>query len=300
LKRVVFYCSWHHGDWHLAKSFIENFFLQFDKSGIECVAVTSRDPHIVNIDRLKSEHITNWPRLMSNPPSFWDEGESTFYINIWVGHHRLIGGDGGNHNFVNQIPMWKSIADHIERETGFHLECIVNPELTVPNITSKMLGKYDKAPPNSVFFANSTPWSGQTLINSMPGAILSLAEEFQNVNFICTQSIGIEKENIFYTNDMTNFENCGYNPLPEVAKISEGCKIIVTNCSGPGTFAMTRYNFNCGNKTMIVLLANIELSPHTGVSHRNKIIFSSTYDEWEVGRIVREEIINKGMNKTND
>ena len=296
LSKVVFYCSWHHGDWHLAKEYIRNFYKQLDALGIECVAVTSRDPHIVNIDGLRAENIEGYPHLRDNPFTYWEAATGTFWVNVWVGYYGLAGGNGGNHNFVNQIPMWKSIASHIEAETGVHLDTIEDPELTVPNIDVASLGDYTPAPENSVFFANSMAWSGQTLINTMPGAIHSLAKEFPMVNFIATQDIDVRGHNMFYTDDLTNRSNVGYNPLPESAKISEDCKIIVTNCSGPGTFAMTRNNFLDGDKTMLVLLTNEGLSPHTGVKCNAKILFSSTYDEWEVGRIIRQEIIDKGMN----
>lgn len=296
LNKVIFYCSWHHGDWHLAKEFVRNFVTQLQAGGVECLAVTSRDPHIVNIAGLPAVNIEGYPALRENPFTHWDAATGTFFVNIWVGYYGLAGGNGGNHNFVNQRDMWKSIASHIEAETGFHLDTIEDPELTVPDIDVSELGVYAPAPENSVFFANSMAWSGQTLVNTMPNAIHSLAKEFPTVNFICTQDIDVRGHNMFYTDDLTYRSNVGYNPLPEAAKISEGCRIVVTNCSGPGTFAMTRKNFDDPDKTMLVLLTNEGLSPHTGVRCNAKMLFSSTYDEWEVGRIVRQEILDKNMN----
>lgn len=296
INKVVFFCSWHHGDWHLAKEYVRNFFKQFDAAGVECVAVTSRDPHIVNISGLKSENMESWPHLQSNPPTYWDAKSGTYYINIWVGYYGLAGGSGGNHNFANQIEMWKVIAERLKADTGFELTCIEDPNQSVPNIDDDILGDYELPPKKSVYFANSIAWSGQTTINTMPGAIASLANEFPDITFICTENIGLNINNVLYTDDMTHRSTCGYNPLPETAKISEGCSIVVTNCSGPGTFAMTRNNFNNENQSMIVLLTNEGLSPHNGVFHKSQIIFSPTSDEWEVGRIVRQIIIDRGLN----
>jgi len=263
--RVVFFCSWHNGDVHLAKEYVRLFSDELLKQGVDTLFVTSRDPHIVNIKNLKAENTWVWPELSANPPTHWDIVNNTFYINIWVGHYGLTGGYSGNHTFSSQIPMWKMISEQLKKATGVEIEVPDIPLMYLPTIDDELLNNFDPVPPNSVMFCNSIPWSTQTYMGNMKQVIDTVSENYPSLNFVCTENVGLVKDNIFYTDDLTHRSEVDYNPLPEIAKMSESCKLIVTNCSGPGTFAMTRTNFLNPDKSVISFSGNERLLPWYGI-----------------------------------
>ena len=306
LKRIIFFSGYqpeHHGDIHLSKEYVRNIAIQLNGQGIECLYLSSIDPHIINISQVIPKKMDNYRYIMnkenfidlcSNPESFFHEESNSLYINTWVGYFGIVGGGHGFHNFSSQMNMWKSICKSIELNFGINLTMTDNNFDYVAKIDENLLNEYIVPDGNKIFIANSTPWSGQSKMSNLKDTIDYLSNKYQSYTFICTEDIGVERKNVFYTDDLTKRREKGYNSLPEISKISESCNILFTNCSGPGTFLFTKNNLGDKNKTILCFVEG-ENCPHwSGLENvLSKNIWSPEDREEEICKIIEKEIIKK-------
>jgi hypothetical protein len=288
IEKVIFFNSWHFGDLHSNKEYVRQFCEEFESRGIPVEYATMVSPRAVNLP-IMCVSITQYPHLMQNPPTYYDEISKTMYINTWIGYYLTMHG----HNFQQQI-MWKELSNKvlvsslgeisipIKDDTLFYASSI-DVELLSPVVIPE--GK-------KVLFCNDIPVSGQSHNGNWKNAIENLAKEFPDINFICTNYLDLEMPNVFYTNILTNRNQITCD-LPEIAHISESCDVIITNSSGPGTFSMTKNNFLNENKVLIGFL-DVETNAYWyGVENvKAKTLHYNFYDDENVFSVIKNVLIN--------
>jgi len=78
----------------------------------------------------------------------------------------------------------------------------------------------------------------------------SLSEDFREVDFILTDKININKNNIFFTSDIIKNDGCD---LMEISYLSTFCHIIIGRSSSPYTQTIVKENIRDVNKTIIFM-----------------------------------------------
>ena len=124
-----------------------------------------------------------------------------------------------------------------------------------------------------------------------------LAEEFTNVNFLCTNVINSNLPNVLFTNNLTNRSEIGCD-LPEIGYIAGYCDMIITNSSGPGTFAMTRKVFFDISKDVIAFVQGPGNTFWDGVPGTlADLSWHNVYDDVSVASIVKAKMLEKQYDK---
>jgi hypothetical protein len=188
----------------------------------------------------------------------------------------------------------KNICEAIELNFGFKITMTDDAFDYVSKIDEELLNDYEIPEGNKIFVANSTPLSGQSQMGNLKNTVDYLSDKYPNNIFICTEKLDLSKSNIYYTDDLTKRNEMNYNSLPEVTKISEACALMITNCSGPGTFLFTKNNLSDKSKTIICFVDSENCPTWSGLNNVfSKNVWSPTNNEDEMCKIIEKEIIEK-------
>ena len=249
ISRVVFFNIWQNGDVHSNKEFVRQFIQELDKNGIDSCYATNVSANSVNLPIRHAYVGEEFPWLNNNSGSYIDG--DTLYINTWVGHYITM----ETHNFASQIPMWTSLSELLRSATDGLVDVKIYDDLLKYVSVIDDTDTYNLNIPAGykVLICNNQAMSRQAHNGDWAAAINSLAFEFPSVKFICTRRFDHQYLNILFTDDLTGRLE-GQSDLPEIAFLSESCDMIVTNSSGPGTFAMTRNNFTNKNMTIVAFV----------------------------------------------
>lgn len=238
IEKVVFFNTWYYGDMHASKAFVKNFCKYFEEQSVETVYATDNNHHAVNLP-MHVTHLAHFDqRIRSCPPSFFSDG--TMYINIWVGHYMI----AQEHNFVNQIKMWRDISAKIIAQSSGNIVIPVVEDTwsTVAEIEEQLLNKIEIPEGPNVLICNNSPISLPTIETDLKLAVEKLALKFPNVNFICSKNVSLKMKNVFYCEDL--IDNKNGNDLPEIGYLASKMDVVLSNCSGPGTYALNKQSFS--------------------------------------------------------
>ena len=249
MRKLVFFSGWNYGDIHANKEYVRQAATKCILNDIDVCYATNKNSHVTNLPIRCESHLDHMPAMI-NAPSYFDPQSQILYINTWVGHHDMTNG----HNFVSQRSMWftlfrliyESFGVFIElKEPSFYISKIDYGLITIPELSSNE---------NKVLFCNNIATSSQSCVDTLETVVNQLAKKYKNVEFICTNRI-LAPSNVFFTDDINKVSGEGMD-LPEIGYISEHCEIIVTNSSGPGTFAMTAKNLMDPSKIILAFVVS--------------------------------------------
>jgi len=246
INRLVVFNTWHLGDMHVGKEFVRKFFDVAERNNVPYFYATDKNNHALNlpVNFLSLDQCD--PAVRNCPPSFYSH-DGTFYANIWVGHYMI----AQQHNIVNQIPMWQDIAVKLIANSGGQLIPSISndPWEFVPEINEELLSPMNVPEGKKVLICNNPSVSLPTFQTNLYEPISRLADEFPNVNFVCTLNMGLVKPNVCYTeNIITNQHG---NDLPEIGHLAKYCDVIASNSSGPGTFIINKTVLSDASKRII-------------------------------------------------
>jgi len=249
IKRVVFFNKWHYGDQHVSKEFVKFFVKQFEKQGIECFYATNKSKHSVNID-MNIDHLSKYQDINTsnvfNEHSFLAP-DGTYYLNTWVGHYIT----AWQHNFVNQMPMWKDLAFKVM------LSSYGNTLLNFPTRAWDMVSEIDENLISEVnipdgknaLLCNNPSVSLKTFETDLFSVVDKISDDFKEINFITTKRINLKKPNVIYVGDLIDREDT--DNLPEIGYLAGKCEFVVSNSSGPGTFSINKGSLGNRNAKII-------------------------------------------------
>jgi len=247
--------------------------------------VLNIDMPIISTDNYR--HLAGWEDAIVQ--------DETLYVNTWfgtkMGQHGINQYNYGSHHF-----LWKLKVDAINRVLGTDIVLSENIWDYVPNVDDNYIEdiNVNLKGIKRVLVSNGPALSGQSSFGDFYNIVNILSEKYKNVDFICTQRLGIEKENIFYTDDILSCSDNSDNIL-EIVKFSESCDLIVGKNSGPHGMSHTKKNAGDKYKTFI------------GVSEHDTRMFlnldgveAETYHVWQPDESevlsLMDNVINKKRN----
>lgn len=289
IKRVVFFNTWHSGDLHSNKEYVRQFVQEFNNKGIEVCYATAAVPRAINLP-IDCRSIWDFPEVGPKPgaATFFDYNNQIMYINTWVGYYMTM----PDHNFCSQKEMWKDIALKVLIASDGEINIPISDDILfyVSQIDRDLLSPVTIPDGKKVLFCNDIAISKQSHTGKMESTINSLAYDFPEIKFICTNKINSEFENVLFTDDLTNRWEIGCD-LPEIGFISEHCDVIITNSSGPGTFSMTKNNFLDKNKKIIAFVIGEGNTFWNGVEGiQADCTWHAIFDDLQIYNIVRDKI----------
>jgi len=287
INKVVFFNTWHFGDLHSNKEYVRQFLNEFNKHEIEVCYATAVAGRAVNLP-VATQSVYDYPHLTGNPASYFDTMSNTLYINTWIGYYIVM----NSHNFTAQKEMWKDIAEKVLAASDGQIIISIDddPMKYVSQIDNDLLSPVVIPEGKNIIFCNDIPISGQSHNGDWASAINRLANDYPEINFICTKIFENNYNNIYFTNNLTNREQIICD-LPEIGYISESCDFIVTNSSGPGTFTMTKNNFINPNKTIVAFVIGEGNTFWNGIDGvLADTSWYNVYDDESVYQILRDKI----------
>ena len=249
LNKAIFFNRWKLGDLHSNKEYVRQFAKEFIKHGIEVAYFTDSPRNAVNLPYQYGTISELAPSLIYNPHSFYDESADILYINTWVGFDL----SGETHNYTSQRYMWEKIAALVKDSTDGAIDIVLRDDTMsyVSDIDRDLIVVPDLAHDKPrVMFCNNIAESNQSFVGNLESVIDRLSINHPGIEFLCTNKVNVVRDNVKFTSDMIDSSETGCD-LPEISCLSETCNVIVTNCSGPGTFVMTRRNFLDHSKTIV-------------------------------------------------
>jgi hypothetical protein len=258
IHTICFFNHWHNGDVFSAKGFIQNLIRQ----------VPDRKFQHAQLNSLKTMQDLNCEQIHTDqlPPGITDrvrfhDVDGTLYVNTWIGCY---GNDvipvGQHHaNYPSLYTMW----GHIYTNIGYVLEReLIMPQNLAEMVANTNWSKYDISPAlqflgqhgNIVLLCNGAVRSTQSNLDDLASIVKTLATEFTDVNFVCTQKFSDTTNlpgNIHFTEDI--FAGVQGGDVNEIAYISTQSFLIVGKNSGPFMFTHVVENLTDPNKAFVSL-----------------------------------------------
>jgi len=168
------------------------------------------------------------------------------YIHTWIGLKDMKYHAINYCSLYSNYEMYKDIYRELNIELGTIDHYIPTIDYSFFNIENiKEFTNNDK---KKILICNGDVRSGQVPNFSFKPVIENLSEKFQNVHFFLTDKCGIEKDNVFYTDQ---FKKDDGSDLNEISYLSTKCDIIVGRASGPYCFTHVKENMLNTNKTFM-------------------------------------------------
>lgn len=254
MPKIVFFNHYHRGDLLTHKEFIRQIKDELD--------VTFEYMHF-NHPKLTRDldiPLVGDPSNLDPKTPFYQEEDSLF-INTWIGCHWDVFCEHGGINMNSLIGQWQRIFNTINQCFGTTLTINPEKETYLPRIDFNVfnisnIDNYIKNSSNKkILVCNGAPKSGQSFASNMKEFLEPLAEEYVNVDFICTEKFDTVFNNIKFTDDIIGdtevvdkrapwedrqTNNCD---VQEISYLSEHCDAIVGKNSGPFVFCETYNNY---------------------------------------------------------
>jgi hypothetical protein len=264
MAKIIFFNHYHRGDMFTHKEFIKHLRNQLPDVIYEYLHFNhpklTRDLEIPTVGN---------PNNLDHHTKFY-KNNSDIYINTWGGCDPTFMAKNKGLNLHSIYDQWQEIFSFISvnfkkdifmySEKEDYLPNIDFSYFDLKNVDSYLLVHLNK---KKVLICNGAPKSGQSFINNMDVFIQEAADNFPNIDFICTQKFEKLQSNIVFTDDIIGdaeatdkrapWEDKYLNicDLPEISYLSEHCDLIVGKNSGPSTFCETYNNYMNPNKHFI-------------------------------------------------
>ena len=250
MNKIIFFNHFHKGDTHTHKEFVRQ--IKNELKDFEFEYNTDNPQKLIDELDIK---ITGSPNKFDKSKPLYKNG-NTLCINTWVGCFWDVFCKHGGINMLTLYEQWGKLFNAINKTFGTSLVLRPNMEDYLPKINYKLLNTKDidsflefRKTRFKVLLCNNEPHSGQSFVSDMTDIINHLAKEFGKVDFYCTNTIKTNADNVFFTNEITNFaDRCD---LLELSYLSTKVNVIVGKNSGPFVFCETYDNYMDTNKTFI-------------------------------------------------
>jgi hypothetical protein len=255
MSKIVFYNHYHRGDLLTHKEFIRQLQNELPDFTFEYMHFNhpklTRDLNIPLVGAPEN--------LDAKTPFYQDEG--VLYVNTWIGCFWDIFCEHGGINMNSLWHQWDKILDTINGHFNTELVLREDKESYLPKIDFtkfdvSSIDAYLKTSTNKkILICNGPPKSGQSFSDNMQDFINLAAEEYPNIDFICTTKFDTTLDNVLFTDNIIvdneiedkrapwedrEVNNCD---LQEISYLSEHCDAIVGKNSGPFVFCETYNNY---------------------------------------------------------
>jgi len=243
MKRLIFYNNRHNGDIHLTREFVKDIMKKtsFD----EYYFLHKQDPKLLmDIPNLRYGHSNE--NCFEESPFHVVNNET--YINTHMNVYEIFV------DFVKDVSLdvfydyFQIIFNRLRismEKKRFYIPSI-NYEVYEINGIKEYIAANKK--PTKVLVCNGNIYSKQSMPVDFKLLIETLSTDYPDIHFILTEKNGIEKPNVFYTNDIIK---CTTGDLNEISYLSTHCATIIGRSSGPSTYCIVKDNVNDVDKTII-------------------------------------------------
>lgn len=236
--------------------------------------------------------IENLEEISGIPNSYYPANEtfiSQNIINTWIGQNNMMYLNSVNVNsgctFENYFTLCKMISDSYNIELSDVEEYLPQVDYDkLPNITNvvdtikelKLL--YNKI----VLISNGNVKSNQSENFDFTPIINQLSNDYSDILFLTTQSIGAANKNVLSIDTITKI----VPDLLLISYISTECDIIVGRASGPFCFSQTKENLLNPNKTFISFNHRYSEGKYYQ-NQKSKFVWSNDYSYDNVLEIIK-------------
>jgi hypothetical protein len=263
MSKIVFFNHYHRGDLLTHKEFIRQLQNELPDFTFEYMHFNhpklTRDLNIPLVGAPEN--------LDAKTPFYQDEG--VLYINTWIGCFWDIFCEHGGINMNSLWHQWDKILNTINGHFDTEIALRTDKETYLPKINFtkfdvSSIDAYLKENTNKkILICNGPPKSGQSFSDNMQDFINLAAEEYPNIDFICTTKFDTTLDNVVFTDNIIvdnevedkrapwedrEINNCD---LQEISYLSEHCDAIVGKNSGPFVFCETYNNYMDPNKKFL-------------------------------------------------
>jgi hypothetical protein len=255
MSKIIFFNHYHRGDLLTHKEFIRQLQNELPDFTFEYMHFNhpklTRDLNIPLVGAPEN--------LDAKTPFYQDEG--VLYINTWIGCFWDIFCEHGGINMNSLWHQWDKILNTINGHFDTEIALRTDKETYLPKIdftkfNVSSIDTYLKQATNKkILICNGPPKSGQSFSDNMQDFINLAAEEYSNIDFICTTKFDTKLDNVLFTDNIIvdneiedkrapwedrEINNCD---LQEISYLSEHCDAIVGKNSGPFVFCETYNNY---------------------------------------------------------
>lgn len=289
MKKIVFYNQFHNGDCFVGKSYVADLAA---KLGVEVAYAHNNHPDIIKDLGFEQLGLNNIPPMDRMSRIGESKDKETVYVNTWVGCWQGTMFPFGEHiNFIRLHNIWREYFKY------FNVDFVEDPNYYLPRID---YSQYDvsgadtwlaqHAGQRHVLICNGTANSGQSRVGDLRHAVNRLADEHPDINFILTQKLDIQRDNIYYTDDIfANVES----DLNQIAYLASQCELIVGKNSGPFTYCQNAANLANPNLTFFNLSILPTDCPSGGGLYFARCVHTAEVNEVRIAVMISTLLENK-------
>jgi hypothetical protein len=242
--RLFLYIFGHNGDIHFIREYIKDIISKtnFDEYYL---LHNNNENDLLDVPNLKIEKLNEYCYSNYNQTDFkyTNINDEDIYINITAL-------DFKQEHFYK---LFRLVYDKllIKFESyDFYIPTIDYQKYEISGVNDYINKNKDKF---KILFSNGNILSWQTSFIDYEVIVDKLSDEFKNIHFILTKKLNIEKENVFYTDDIINIRK---KDLNEISYLSTYCDIIVGSSSGPFIYTLVKENLKNYNKKFIYICSD--------------------------------------------
>lgn len=247
-NKIVFFNHYHRGDLHTSKEFIKQ--IQTEAVGFEFEYLHNNPDILTNEFNIVK---TGTPEVLEYKTPFYQD-ENVLYVNSWVGCNWDIFCKHGGINMQTLYESWGKIFETINEYFNLNLKLKESKEEYLPRVDYSFaktdnIEKYLQTNKRRILICNNVPASNQSFNSDMQEEIILFARKNTDTDFICTNKISHDLNNIKFVDDIIGF-NLDCNLL-EISYLSKYCDVIIGKNSGPYVFCETYDNYMNAGKTFV-------------------------------------------------
>ena len=288
IENLVFYNHWQNGDIHVSREFVKLVVNSIKANNY--LYLTHKSPELLkDIPELKVEN-TGIEYLDNDSPFMWNLHTRTLCFNTWYG----VSPSFKNTASCTIDTLFELFSTHVKKTLNVTLNPVKIKEF-VPSVNysyfdiSNINDYAENNHRKKVLVCNGAVVSKQAKNFSFNDIIRKMASEFQNVDFIMTETFYSDADNIKFTDSIIGKEG---NDLNEISYLSTFCDLVVGRSSGPYIYSMVKENLFNPNKTFLCFSDDEEIAYWSNDREMFdcQTIWSNDYSEDNIVAMITEQI----------
>lgn len=287
MKKIVFFNQFHNGDCFVGKQYVAEAVrqLRVRYPDLSVAYAHGNDPAIIKDLGLEHRTLDQIPQLDRMTRVGMSPDQETVYVNTWVGCWQGSMFKYGEHiNFVLLHGIWREYFKHLELEfvedPNYYLPVIDYAQYDVSQAESWIQQHGDRP---AVLFCNGTANSGQSRVGDLTQTIDMLSSTYKDYNFVVTHKLDLERENIYYTDDIFAGQASDLN---QIAYLAGSCDWIVGKNSGPFTYCQNASNLMNPSLTFLNLSILATDCPSGGGLYRARCIHTAETQDVRIAAMI--------------